>query len=121
MRGWCQGFVASWEQLCWLEVAGVGLCGTEPSGLLHSQKASPSRETVRGGQRTLKTASGLQNAQACRGFVRTLGSLSPALDTRSRVRDGASQAAQTFAGVIGSPEETGSCVETWRPRQSPCF
>lgn len=50
------------EQLPRLEVAEVGLCGTEPSGLLHCQKASPSRGTVRAGHSALKTASGLWSA-----------------------------------------------------------
>lgn len=104
MRGWCQGLVASWEQLCWLEVAGVGLCGTEPSGLLHSQKASPSRETVRGGQRTLlRSPLGCRRLRLAVGLCGRLVLCPPLLTPIPELRDGASQTAQTFAGVIGSP------------------
>lgn len=94
----------------------MGLCGTEPSGLLHCQKASPSRGTVRGGQGALKTASGLWSAQARPGFVGSLGSQCPALGTHSTRAAGRSVAdGRTFARVVGSPQGKGSCAETGSP------
>lgn len=104
------------EQLPRLEVAEVGLCGTEPSGLLHCQKASPSRGMVRGGQGALKTTSGLRSAQARPGFVGSLGSQCPALGTHSARAAGRSVAdGRTFARVVGSPQGKGSCAETGSP------